>query len=748
MTDELEQDQISNEDSGAPRPVRRITFDDYEIERAARAEDAAVNRAGFLKNAIPRIRSMKDDLLGGSGKISTKIFGSKTESEQQPEHDEHWEEPAPPVNPLSAPYFSDEERSLIRVKKLPRREEQNLPQPMPIVEVREVITTRETVRAQEQEVIEEEVVTYESVVTFTDTEEVEEITEIPSSDELVEEEFIEEENTLPNVDEHSDDSADSVEEEMSYSTESAVNDPSIKVYLDSLRGFGSTPRRAGEAREPRKDFVLMLSELLELLREHTEAQSALFFWMNSRKQHLVLECASLDDFAYKYLLEERRFPIENDAVSKTAVRGEPQLLQRIAPQAEYDLIPYYSDVIGVRSFASMPVFFGDSLVAVVAVDSLTEDQFSAETLRLLTEYSRLISGLVRNYIETYDLLSSARTLESARKLHQLSAVDFSLHAPRDAERTTEYILRMLSEAAGELVDWEWFATISFDVTQRAWGIHNLQAKASESYIAPKTRIDLGESIIGKCLRTGKSQRIDALTQQSVRFSIEEDRPKAVGHSFLVIPIRTAQKNYGALAIEHSESARFTDVDIEAVEHLTRSAASALEILSLSEIVHDRALTDILTGVLNKRGFEERLNEELARAKEFDEPLSVILFEIDDMVQFAERFSQEDLDTIILALTGVLQYLKQPFDVLARVGQNTFAVLLIRMTDEEAYLWSEKVRQKIVSEVIALGRKSFSITTSIGLAGARRNSTTDDIFTCAKMALDKAKERGGNEVIVY
>ena len=274
------------------------------------------------------------------------------------------------------------------------------------------------------------------------------------------------------------------------------------------------------------------------------------------------------------------------------------------------------------------------------------------------------------------------------------------------------------------------------------------AKASEAYIAPKTRIDLGESLIGKCLRTGKSERVDALTQQSVRFSVEEERERSVGHSFLVIPIRTAQKNYGALAIEHSESARFTDVDIEALEHLTRSAASALEILALSEIVHDRALTDILTGVLNKRGFDERLGEELARAKEFDEPLSVILFEIDDIVQFAERFNQEDLDTIVLALTGVLQYLKQTYDVLARVGEYTFAVLLIKMTDEEAYLWSEKVRQKIVSEVIALGRKSFSITTSIGLAGARRNSTTDDILTSAKMALDKAKERGGNEVIVY
>lgn len=746
MTEDREEVQQGTSGEGeTPRPVRRITFDDFEIERGAEEEAAA--RPGFLKNAIPRIRSMKDDLLGGSGKISSKIFGAKPSPHDHHEQSEqeNWT-PAPlPVDPLSAPYFSDEERSLIRVKKIAKKDEPvvqpSSPAPKP-PELREIPKPHQVHIPPPSEPEEDDLFEEADIIEI-----VEEISAITIEDPIDEpEESLNDELTV--IVETIIDAPPVASEELTDAVKEQPVDPSIKVYLDSLRGFDSLPRRAGEAREPRKDFVLMLSELLELLREHVEAQSALFFWMNSRKQHLVLECASLDDFAFKYLVHERRYSIENDAVSKTAVRGEPQLIQRIAPQAEYDLIPYYTDVIGVRSFAAMPVFFGDSLVAVVAVDSLIEDQFSAETLRLLTEYSRLISGLVRSYIETYDLLSSARTLESARKLHQLSSVDFSLHAPRDADRTGEYILRALSEAASELIDWEWFATISFDIAHRTWGIHNLQTKSSETYIAPKTRIDLTESLIGKCLRTGKSERIDSLTQQSVRFSVEEDRERSVGHSFLVIPIRTSQKNYGALAIEHSDSARFTDVDIEALEHLTRSAAAALEILALSEIVQDRALTDILTGVLNKRGFDERLGEELARAKEFDEPLSVILFEIDDIVQFAERFNQEDLDTILLALTGVLQYLKQPYDVLARVGEYTFAVLLVKMTDEEAYLWSEKVRQKIVSEVIALGRKSFSITTSIGLAGARRNSTTDDILTSAKMALDKAKERGGNEVIVY
>src|SRR5947209_4030671 len=105
--------QSSESESTGPRPVRRITFDDFEIEGDALSEEQE-SRPGFLKNAIPRIRSMKDDLLGGSTKLSSKIFGGKTDTTP-------FEEPTLPIDPLSAPYFSDEERSLIRVKKIPKK---------------------------------------------------------------------------------------------------------------------------------------------------------------------------------------------------------------------------------------------------------------------------------------------------------------------------------------------------------------------------------------------------------------------------------------------------------------------------------------------------------------------------------------------------------------------------------------------------------------------------------------------------
>ncbi len=524
-------------------------------------------------------------------------------------------------------------------------------------------------------------------------------------------------------------------------------DPALGSYLDALRAFDSRPRRATDVRDPRADFVVLLGDLLDILRDELNATSAMFFWVNSKKQELVLESAALDDRAYQFLASDKRFPIELDAVSRIVSKRKPELHSTIAPQAELDLIPYYRDAIGIASFAGMPVLFGDALVAVLTVDSAATDHFSAETLRILTDFSKLISGLIRSYIEKYDLLAAARALEASKKLHEIISPDSTLRV-RSLDRNSEYIFRSLTEAAGEIIDWDWLAAASFDESRRLWSISSLQSKRGGVYVQPMTPISHEESIVGKSLASGKSERIDYLTPQHVRYNVEEDRHSAAGHSFLAIPIRTSAKNYGVLAIEHSERARFTGADVETLEHLARGAATALEIIALGEMVGARALTDLLTGLLNKRGLLERTQQELARAMQFDEPLTLVLFEIDGASEFSSRFSQEDSDSIVLAIARLLRFGARPFDVVARAGEHSFAVLLVRMPDEEGYLWSEKMRKMIVSEVIAIGKRSYSVTVSIGVSGARRDGTVDELIEGAELALERARELGGNNVIVY
>jgi len=790
-------------DEGAS-PPRKVTFDDFQIQKTAqqqqiddekramieREKRLEEQRPGFLKFAVPRLRTLGENMIGGTMKL---FAGNRP-------HNEDESDDRAAIRQAQSIY--EEERLHVRVARTNEdvqlgeqagqtrqrtqkagqgtlKAAQSNQKPVKAPAAKSDLST-ETKATQDAKVPKKVTQKLEELIKAEEEKLLDEALIAEAYEEELQKEFIEEEpiGTAATPDEEEDEtkvlteqvkqvfivaeknieklSTDVFEElppdEFEAPHEQIKDEPQIdaalNVYLDQLRDFDSQPRRASEPRDPRTDFVQLLSEQLDILREQLGAMSALFFWVNSKKQQLVLESGSLEDRAHMFLSSEKRFPIELDALSMVVTRKKPELHSSISPLAELDLIPYYSEAIGVRSFAAMPVLFGDGLVAVITVDSPDDDQFSQETLRILTSHSKLISGLIKSYIEKYDLLAAARTLESARKLYQIVSPEASVRALRDVRKGPEWVLRALTEAIAEIIDWEWLATASFDEARRIWSITSLQSKQSRSYIPPQTQIELADSIVGKCLQSGRSIRYDHLTTQQMRYSFDEDRSSAVGHSFLTIPIRTASKNYGALAIEHSERSRYTDADVETLEHLARSAASALEITALSEIVEERALTDLLTGVLNKRGFLQRINEELARAMEFDEPLTLVLFEIDSAAEFFSRFTQEDADTIVLAVTRLLRYGARPFDVVARVGEHAFAAILIKMPDEEGYLWSEKMRKMIVSEVIAIGKRSFSVTVSAGVSGARRDATIEELIEGAELAVERAKELGGNNVIVY
>ncbi len=739
-------EQPPSERREATHVPKKIVFDDFQISRSQqqhqvdeerkawhdREERLEKEKPALIRFAVPRLKSLRDEMIGVQNKIP---FFRK-----HPRDDEEQAHSLPDPSETSETYFAEHERAVIRVSRIQQEEDQDrLSHENEMIRESELIENLIPDRSIDE--IPTEFEHSERAVYDED-----QTTEIESADSepvnIEVEEITEsiEEPTYVSVA-----STKSIETELPLE---AKLEPSLLSFLDALRAFDSHPRRSHEPRDPRADFVTLLAELLDILRDELNASSAMFFWVNAKKQQLVLESAALDDRAYQFLASGQRFPIELDAVSRIVTKRRPELHASISAQAELDLIPYYRDAIGVASFAGMPVLFGDGLVAVLTVDSTVPDHFNAETLRILTNHSKLISGLIRSYIEKYDLLAAARTLDAARKLHEMVSPDASLRVLRDQRRNPEYVLRALTEAAGEIIDWEWLAAASFDDTRRLWSVSSLQSKRTGAYVLPMTPVSMEESLVGKCLASGRSVRADALGPQQIRYNVEEDSNAAIGHSFLVIPIRTSTKNYGALAIEHSERARFTDADVETLEHLARSAAAALEIIVLGDMVGERALTDLLTGVLNKRGLLDRTNQELARAMQFDEPLTFVMFEIDGATEFRSRFSQEDSDSIVLAITRLLRFAVRPFDVVARTDEHTFAVLLIKRTDEEGYLWSEKMRKMIVSEVIAIGKRSYSVTVSIGVSGARRDGSVEELVEGAELALERARELGGNNVIVY
>ena len=156
-----------------------------------------------------------------------------------------------------------------------------------------------------------------------------------------------------------------------------------------------------------EQFAFALEKMLTVISESYNAHSAIFIWYNKKKEKLVIEkFISVSD-----QISKRKFDIEDDILSKIVEKGEPELLTDISPAAEADVIRYYNTPQNIRSFAGVPLFYNNELVAIIAIDSKVGDAFGIETIYALGRFVRLITMLIYIFEEKHSDSVSNQRLE-------------------------------------------------------------------------------------------------------------------------------------------------------------------------------------------------------------------------------------------------------------------------------------------------------------------------------------------------
>ena len=150
---------------------------------------------------------------------------------------------------------------------------------------------------------------------------------------------------------------------------------------------------------------------------------------------------------------------------------------------------------------------------------------------------------------------------------------------------------------------------------------------------------------------------------------------------------------------------------------------------VAELRH-AAATDPLTGLLNRRAFEERVERELARTRRSDEPFSLLLMDVDRFKELNDRFGHAAGDDALTTLAGTLGGAVRGADTVARIGGDEFAVLLPG-TDAEG---AREAADRLVARA--------SIPISIGAATYGLDGhTSDDLGRAADTALYADKRDG-------
>lgn len=157
-----------------------------------------------------------------------------------------------------------------------------------------------------------------------------------------------------------------------------------------------------------------------------------------------------------------------------------------------------------------------------------------------------------------------------------------------------------------------------------------------------------------------------------------------------------------------------------------------------------ASTDYLTGVMNRRMFNEISERYFQTAQKNELSLTLLLLDLDHFKKVNDSYGHQAGDQLLKRFVKTLERILNKSDIFARIGGEEFAILLSQINSDDAYILSERIRNEIENDFVTYEGQDIRVTTSIGISENREKDTVfEDIFLRADMALYRAKHEGRN-----
>ena len=168
---------------------------------------------------------------------------------------------------------------------------------------------------------------------------------------------------------------------------------------------------------------------------------------------------------------------------------------------------------------------------------------------------------------------------------------------------------------------------------------------------------------------------------------------------------------------------------------------------LLDKVNYMAITDVLTGLYNRRRFHDVLSTEYERAKRYAVPFSLVMLDIDYFKKVNDTYGHSVGDVVLREVATILKNSIREIDTAARYGGEEFVVVLPNTEKENAQIFAERIRQAI--ERHAFSGVNKNITVSIGIGGMPDAKVEDEdkLIRCADFALYRAKQSGRNRTVM-
>lgn len=367
--------------------------------------------------------------------------------------------------------------------------------------------------------------------------------------------------------------------------------------------------------------------------------------------------------------------------------------------------------------AALLLAAGGGLLGVALAPSLwrgASSRGSADTKRLEATVAAFQEGM----LDLYSLVELGRTISATLDLDQL----FTTTMKRVAETTgvDSYALFLYDETLERLVA----RTLS------GAGTEGLQDRP----------FALGEGLAGRVYQSR--------TPETHSASGPLPWPDVPSHvrSVVTLPLVSSERTLGVLLLYSPAPGAFSDRQTAYFTAVAKQLAIALENAQLFIKTRELSYRDPLTGLFNRRYFEEALEREVRRAIRYNLPLSLLMADIDHFKIYNDSQGHHQGDNVLKEVTARLMENTRQVDIVARLGGEEFVVILPMTTKTHARLVAEKLRRsveetKIAGEEVLPGGR---LTISLGLAAYPEDASyPTGLVQAADAALYAAKRKGRN-----
>ena len=265
------------------------------------------------------------------------------------------------------------------------------------------------------------------------------------------------------------------------------------------------------------------------------------------------------------------------------------------------------------------------------------------------------------------------------------------------------------------------------------------------------KIDLSpEAMKGPGRRSlAKNQPVLVRVKTDASFGIW--RENAIRYGFqegLTLPIGDPDHSFrGLIVIFVDTQDYFGQIGLEPFIAFSQLATVALDQARLNISLEAMASIDPLTGLLNRRAFQEVINREYASAKRLEKPFSMLLFDLDRFKMLNDNYGHAIGDQILVGISSVANNTLRTSDWLSRWGGEEFLAVLPGTDETGAKIIAERLREEIEKFSIRLNKQSIKTSASIGIASYPRDGDSlDFLMKAADAALYEAKTTGRNRVV--